>query len=185
MPRTLLFFGLLTLSGCAKVATELDRLPAPTRQGLATAGWLLNGQAHVPLRSDSSAEEPVAGYWEKTPVGCSLSLVLRELSRDGQQGLSLFLPDIQRAGTYALDRTPTRGRDSDVSNVAYGQYYSTRLADPNGVTGPNAPGQLVITCFDTVRNVVAGTFSINLRVAGDGTPLVITYGRFDVHLTRR
>ncbi|WP_375418863.1 hypothetical protein [uncultured Hymenobacter sp.] len=185
MPRTLLFFGLLTLSGCAKKATELDRLPAPTRQGLATAGWLLNGQAHVPLRSDFSADEPVVGYWEKTPVGRSLSLVLRELSRDGQQGVGLFLPDIQRAGTYALNRTPTRGRYSDVSIVACGQHYSTRLDHYTCSTGPDTPGQLVITCFDTVQNVVAGTFTMNLRLAGAGTPLVLTHGRFDVHFTRR
>jgi hypothetical protein len=186
MPRTWLYVGLLTLAGCAKGTTELDRLPAPTRQGLATAGWLLNGQAHVPRRSDASAEELVLGYWEKTAVGHSLSLVLREPSRDGQQGLGFFLPDLQRAATYALDRTPTRGGAYDVSNAAYGEYYSTRLVpDLNGVTGPNAPGQLVITCFDTVRNVVAGTFALNLRAAGDGTPLVITHGRFDVRLTRR
>lgn len=184
MNRLLLFLPLLVTFGFQPGPTELDRLPAPTRQGLATAGWLLNGHAHVPQRSARSAGNPVVGYWEKTAVGRSLSLSFRELSRDGNQGVGLFLPDIRRAGTYALDRTGAS--INDVSNAAYGEYYRVRpLPDLNGFTGPDAPGQLVITRFDTVQHVVAGTFAMSLRPAGNGTPLVITHGRFDVHFTRR
>jgi len=181
--RPFLALLLLAASACKKERTELDRLPDATQEGRATAGWLLDGKARVPTRSSISTGAPVDGYWEKTKSGRSLGLSFHYVSMDEDWGVSFFLPDIRRTGTFALDRVPaiTSGRN----DAGYGQYYSLRPGPRNGYyTGPDAPGQLVITRFDTVQNIVSGTFEMTPRQDGGATTVRVTHGRFDLRFSR-
>ena len=185
MYKPLYFAALLLggLVGCKKEPTELERLPAPSQDGRATAGWLLDGKAQVPARSSISTGPPVNGFWRKTKGGRSLGLSFRQFSMDADWGASFFLPNIQQTGTFALNRVPAI--TSGLNNAAYGEYSHSR-PDPrlNCYTGPNALGQLVITRFDTVQNVVSGTFEMTPREDGGGTTVTITHGRFDMHFDR-
>lgn len=185
MPKSLLFAALVLalLAGCKKDLTELDRLPDSTQDGRATAGWLLDGRAQVPARSSISTGPPVNGYWRKTKGGRSLGLSFRQFSKDEDWGVSIFLPNIRQTGTFALDRSPAI--TSGLNNAGYGQYYHSQ-PDPqlNCYTGPDAPGQLVITRFDTVQNVVSGTFEMTPREDGGGATVTITHGRFNLHFSR-
>ena len=47
-------------------------------------------------------------------------------------------------------------------------------------TGNAARGQVIITRFDTVARVVAGSFEAKLREEGGPDSLNITQGRFDL-----
>ncbi len=185
MAKSLLYATLLLggLAGCKKEPTELDRLPDPSQEGRATAGWLLDGKAQVPARSSISTGPPVNGYWEKTKGGRSLGLSFHQLSKDEDWGVSFFLPNIRQTGTFLLDRVPAI--TSGLNNAGYGHYYQSR-PDPqlNCYTGPDAPGQLVITRFDTVQNVVSGTFEMTPREDGGGATVSVTHGRFDLHFSR-
>ena len=180
LPRPFLALLLLAASACKKERTELDRLPDATREGTATAGWLLNGKARVPKRSSISTGDPVNGYWRRTKGGRSLSLSFRQFSVDEDWGVSFFLPDIRQPGTFALDRVPAI--TSGLNNAGYGHYTTLRPGPRLGYyTDPNAPGQLVITRFDTVQNVVSGTFEMAPRQDGGTETVAVTHGRFDLH----
>ena len=182
MKATLLPLALLlALSACKK--DDPNALPDATQEGKNTAGVLLDGRAFVPKPSSISTGSPVNGYWRKTRGGNSLSLSFRQFSRQEDRGVSFFLPHIRRASTFALNQVPaiTNG----LNNAAYGQYHQQRPTPSTSYyTGPDAPGQLIITRFDTVANIVSGTFEMNPREAGTGATVAITQGRFDLRFDR-
>jgi hypothetical protein len=43
---------------------------------------------------------------------------------------------------------------------------------------------LIITRFDTVQNIVSGTFQMIPHLDGGGSTVELTQGRFDVHFDR-
>ncbi|MGI4742632.1 MAG: hypothetical protein ACRYG7_46330 [Janthinobacterium lividum] len=176
-------FGLALFASCKKEPSPLEQLPDATQQGANTAGWLLDGKAWVPQRSSISTGTPVDGYWQKTKTGSSLGLSFRRFAVGEDWGVEFYLPDIRRAGTFVLNQDPaiTGGRF-----VAYGHYVHSRPApDLDCYTGPNALGELVITRFDTVQNVVSGTFTMAPQDAATGTTVLIDQGRFDLHFEHR
>lgn len=175
---------LALLAGCKKDPTPLDRLPAATQEGLNTAGWLLDGRAWVPVRSSISIGEPVNGYWEKTKTGHSLGISFRQFSIEEDWGADFFLPDIKQAGTFRLAQDPAI--TGGLFAAGYGQFYQQRPSPSvDYYTGPDAPGQLIITRFDTIHDIVSGTFEMSPRETTTGAPAVITQGRFDLHFDHR
>ncbi|MFD1874156.1 hypothetical protein [Hymenobacter bucti] len=175
-----LFVG---LGSCKKDLTPLEQLPAATQDGNNTAGWLLDGRAWVPVRSTISTGPPVSGSWQKTKSGHALSVSFHQFSIEENWGAGFSLLDIRQAGTFTLNQSSTvsGGRFA----ASYGQYYHSRPApDLNCYTGPDALGQLIITRFDTVQNIVSGTFEMTPRDYTTGTAVTITNGRFDVHFER-
>jgi hypothetical protein len=99
-------------------------------------------------------------------------------------GVTFFLPNIQRAGTFVLNQDPAI--TGGLFAVSYGQYYHRRPGPAlDYYTGPNALGELVITRFDTVQNIVSGTFTMSPREASTGEPVQITQGRFDLKFDHR
>lgn len=181
--RFLLLFLLLAAVGCKKEPTELDRLPDATQEGKGTAGWLLDGKAQVPTRSSISTSHPVGGYWRKTRGGRSLSISFHQFSVDEDWGVSFYLPDIRQPGTFPLNQAPPPLTPQ--FSPAYGQYSRSRPdPDRNAYTGPDAPGQLIITRFDTVKNIVSGTFEMTPQEAGSSGTYAVTHGRFDLHFDR-
>lgn len=175
---------LLTVSSCKKEETPLERLPGATQEGKQTAGWLVEERAWVPKRSSISTGSPVYGHWQKTKSGHSLGLSFRRFSIDEVWGVTFFVSDIRQAGTFTLNKDPAiiTGR----KNTAYGQcYYEQPYPTRNNYyTGPDAPGQLIITRFDTINNIVSGTFEMTPREDGGGATVEVTHGRFDLHFDR-
>lgn len=174
---------LLGLGSCKKDITPLEQLPAATQDGHNTAGWLLDGRAWVPASSTISTSSPVGGYWRRTRGGRSLSIGFHQFSLEEDWGIGFFLPNIQQPGTFMLSQVPAI--TSGLNTTAYGHFYQQRPSPyVSYYTGPDAPGQLIITRFDTVQNVVSGTFQMTPRLDGGGSTVEITQGRFDVHFDR-
>lgn len=172
---------LLALSACKK--DDPNALPDATQEGKNTAGWLLDGKAWVPKTSSISTGRPVYGYWRKTKGGRSLDLSFSQFSVQDDWGIGFFLPDIKQAGTFVLNQVPAI--TSGLNNAAYGDYHHLRPGPRlSYYTGPSAPGQLIITRFDTVANIVSGTFEMTPREAGTGATVAITQGRFDLRFDR-
>ncbi|OGX91803.1 hypothetical protein BEN49_04250 [Hymenobacter coccineus] len=175
---------LVLLAGCKKDLSPLEQLPDATEQGLNTAGWLLEGKAWVPVRSTISTGMPNNGYWKKSKTGFSLAVSFHRFSIEEDWGIEFYLPDIRHAGTFVLNQDPaiTGGRFA----AGYGHYVHSRPA-PNldCYTSPNAPGELIITRFDTVQNIVSGTFTMAPQDDATGTPVQITQGRFDLKFDHR
>jgi hypothetical protein len=175
-----LFLG---LSSCKKDPSPLEQLPAATQDGNNTAGWLLDGRAWVPASSTISIGPPVSGSWQKTKGGHSLSVSFSQFSLEEDWGAGFFLPNIRQPGTFVLHQAPaiTGGRFA----ASYGQYYHLRPGPRlSYYTDTDAPGQLIITRFDTVQNIVSGTFQMTPRLDGGGSTVELKQGRFDVHFDR-
>lgn len=169
---------LLGTSSCKKDDPE-SSLPKATREGKNTGGFLLDGKAWVPKASSISTGRPIYGYWRKTRGGHSLSLSLRQFSVQEDWGIGFFLPDIRQAGTFVLNQTPAI--TSGLNNASYGTYSHVRPGPAvSYYTGPDAPGQLIITRFDTVNNIVSGTFEMAPREENGVSTITITQGRFDL-----
>ena len=172
---------LLSAGSCKK--DDPNALPDATQEGKQTAGFLLNGKAWVPKPSTISTGRPVNGSWRKTRGGHSLNLSFRQFSRQEDWGSGFFLPDIRQAGTFVLNQTPAI--TSGLNNAGYGQFYQQRPAPSvNYYTGPDAPGRLIITRFDTVNNIVSGTFEMTPREENGGPTIAITQGRLDLRFDR-
>jgi hypothetical protein len=183
LKHLLLAAGLLATVGCKKDPTELDRLPEATREGKGTAGFLLDGKAWLPLVSDQTGAPAVNGSWRRTRRGQELTLSFTRTGRQEHGGATFFVPDIRQPGTFSLQQEPDIIRGGP--HVAFGEYFSSRPS-PGFIyyTGPDAPGELIITRFDTVQNVVSGTFEMSLREDGGSATLSVTHGRFDLHFSR-
>ena len=184
MRKMLLYAGLGCglLGACKKDEPQAD-LPKATQEGKGTAGFLLDGQAWLPKRSDLTGRPAVNGYWRKTTGGRSLSISFTNISQNEYTGASFFVPDIRQAGTFVLNQVPaiTNGRNS----TSYGGYHSQRPSPGfSYYTGPDAPGELIITRFDTVQNIVSGTFQLSPREEGGSATIAITQGRFDLSFKR-
>jgi hypothetical protein len=176
---TLLLFAV----ACKKERTPLEQLPAATQEGKNTGGWLLHDKAWIPKRSTLSRDPPVGGFWRKTKGGHSLAINFQQFTLQEVWGIGLFIPDIHKAGTFPLQEEPniTLG----LRNTAYGLFYQ-RVNTPavSYYTNPQAPGHVVITRFDTLQNIVSGTFEMTPQLDGGTTTIAITQGRFDLHFNR-
>lgn len=183
-PSVRYWLGLLLIaSSCKKEETPLEQLPGATQEGQQTAGWLLDERAWVPKRSSISTGSPVDGYWQKTKTGHSLGLSFRHFAMKEVWGVTFFVSDIRQAGTFPLNQDPAilTGR----KKTAYGQcYYENPSPKRSYYTGPDAPGQLIITRFDTINNIVSGTFEMTPREEDGGATIEVTHGRFDLHFER-
>ena len=198
----LLLGSLLGLTQCLLLPDDVsmpeDKLPAATQTGANTAGCIVDGLTWVPRETGimfGGNSSPIIVHWGKVRGGQHpLSLVLIKNIDDvthvhGETHLSLYLPDITRPGTFALDQA---GNPSVVNGpTAYG-LFSFNKPSPDQVllTGPGAPGRLVVTRLDTVARIVSGTFEFTPvegsgGLTGNGTPIPggktvrVTQGRFD------
>ncbi len=174
---------LFAASSCKKDDLDPNGLTKATQEGKNTAGWLFDGRAWVPKSSSISTGPPINGYWRKTRGGRSLSISISQFSRQEDWGVGFYLPDIRQPGTFLLNLAPTYLTPQ--FSPGYGQYNRSRPdPDLNAYTGPNAPGRLIITRFDTVNNIVSGTFEMSPREVSTNAVITITQGRFDLRFDR-
>ncbi|GAA3976217.1 hypothetical protein [Hymenobacter antarcticus] len=189
-PRTsaLLLTSLLGLSQCImpEAVAPVETLPDATQTGANTAGCRVDDLIWLPGYDyiDFMGARPISARWSKSPAtgGHGLSLLLSKSIKGPQvhdrTHVSLFVPDITRPGTFVLDQAANPQFGS--TNPAYGGFTFSR-AFPNQqlLTGPGAPGRLVVTRLDTISRVVSGTFEFSARQATTGTSVRVTEGRFD------
>ena len=173
--------ALLLTGACKKEPSEEEKLPAATQQGKGTAGCLVDSKAWTPEFKGGflSAGSPYFVTWRRTPHGKRLAMSLRKVNSQENTGVYFFLPDIRRAGSFALDQPADPLLTS--SNPPYGLFANDKpFPSREYFTGPDATGTLVVTRFDTVARVVSGTFELSVREPGSGQTHELTRGRFDV-----
>ncbi|GAB3233303.1 hypothetical protein GCM10027346_21180 [Hymenobacter seoulensis] len=171
--------GLLLATGCKKEKTELERLPSATQEGKNTAGFLLDGKAWMPEASDLIGSGSATGaQWYRTIAGRTLRLGFSRASDGTSAGI--FIPHITQTGNYRLQESASIGL-FDNNPVYVGFQMTKSLALPRFYfTGPFATGTLVITRFDTVARVVAGTFNATVQEETGTETHELTQGRFDL-----
>lgn len=177
------FFISLTASECKKhkpPGNPVDQLPPQTQPGANTFGCLINGKVFLP----------------KVPsLGPILQCAYQYLNTNYSQGYFFQLSagnksnssDVFGIGIFTDSLAITEGiftlGDKQKGN-SYGLY--SRFNYPQSTiiySESNLPGQLIITKFDEINQIVSGTFWFNV-VKNPGDTIKITDGRFDMQFTK-
>jgi len=178
-----LVFILFSFASCRKhkPSNPVDQLPPATQTGANTFGCLINGQAFLP----------------KGPsLGPILQCAYQYLNTDYSKGFFFQLSagddsnssDVTGIGIYT-DSLEIGKMDFQLGankpGNAYGLYTRINLSgiNMNLYTNNNLPGQLTITKFDEISQIVSGTFWFSV-IKNPGDTLKITDGRFDMQFTK-
>ncbi len=175
---------LLLLPGCRPDDPEVAlTLPAETREGKNTIGFLLNGKVWVNQGRDCSFSSGCRESLESSSYphggGRTFSLQALQASRRDQkpavlQYLSITLDTIKGPGVYLIDGTRL---NADL-------YFRDALrqeSDYYGVDSTKTPFTLHVTTIDTVANIIAGRFEgILYDDVNKQDSIIIREGRFDV-----
>lgn len=175
---------LLLLPGCLPDTPEVAlTLPAETREGKNTIGFLLDGKVWVNYGNDckfpSGCRESLESSAYSRGGGSTFSLqALQAIRRDQKnvvlQYLSLSLDTLKGPGVYLIDGTRLNSdlyfRDALREDLDYYRVDSTKT-----------PFTLHITRLDTVAHIVAGRFEgILYDNVNKQDSIIISEGRFDV-----
>lgn len=175
---------LLSLVACKKDDTDPNGLPKAIQEGKNTAGFLLNGEVWLPERNLSRpGTSPIGANWSAriSQGGRALQVILtRHPNADDYTALNLIFSDVRKLGTFELNQDI----DPAVISGPRPPYAVYSIYEP----GPDrkfyssaaARGQVIISRFDTVARVVAGTFEVKVQEDGGAETLDITQGRFDL-----
>jgi len=174
----ILSFTLLS-SSCKKhviqPVNQLSLLPPATQTGANTFGCLIDGQAFVP-KNQSLLEGPklqcnyiyMAGGYYFTVGGVS------------KNGGGILSDIIIFTDSLAIGQGQTIELTDNMTGNAVGEYY---LNNPPYYTNKMLTGELSITKFDAIKQIVSGTFYFNV-LDNTGDTVKITNGRFDMPYTR-
>lgn len=177
---------LLGLSHCKnKEVTPEDQLPPATQTGQNTAGCRVDGIAWTARAEGLFGPKPIIASWDnafttKRHLKLSFAKVLDDAKSHvhARTRISFFIPNLHSAGTYVLDQLANPELAS--TNPAYGSFsFATLSPDQLLLTGPSATGRLIVTRFDSVARVVAGTFEFTAREASGAATVQVSEGRFD------
>lgn len=185
---SLLLAALLGLTQCKKQGAEpQEQLPEATQTGQNSAGCRVDGQLWLPRHNGTTISgnpiPAVSAVWRKAPTGAhplalSFSKYIDQEHAHNQTGVFLYLPNITQPGTFVLDQAA----NPQVVNgpTAYAAFTFYRPSpDQELLSGPAAPGRLVVTRLDTVARIVSGTFEFTARQASGGPTVRVSEGRFD------
>jgi hypothetical protein len=163
-----------------KPVNQLSLLPPATQTGANTFGCLVNGQAFVP-KNQSILEGPklqcnyiyIGGGYYFTVGGSNKN-------SDGTiNDIILFTDSLAISGSETI---PLR---QNINGDAAGEYLIGNAPYYNYSYFTNGAliGKLNITRFDSIKQIVSGTFYFNV-LDHSGDTVKITDGRFDMPYTR-
>lgn len=191
--------GLTQCIGLHEEPVSALPMPAATHTGANTAGCRVDGQLWVAQLDGSlfgPSGPPVRATWRKTPgqgpehrLHLSLDKNLDPTKQvHDYTSVEMYLTDIRAAGTFVFDQPA----NPNIVNgpMAYASFSFHQGGTKRLLTGPGAPGRLVVTRLDTVAHIVSGTFEFTAAevsggLTGNGTPIPggrivrVTDGRFD------
>jgi len=162
---------ILTTSECKKhkPVNSIDQLPPETQTGSGTIGFLANGQ---PITANYP--KVYATYIYTTQDGYSLGINAKNGNKWNFGLLSDSLK-IQEKDTYPLNNNVF------TKNAAWGGY----MVLPNEYfTKPYLQGELYISHFDSIKQIISGTFWFDATDTISNKTAQIRNGRFDLHYTR-
>ncbi|MBD3748440.1 MAG: hypothetical protein IE931_02990 [Sphingobacteriales bacterium] len=170
----LLAFSFLLFSGmkCKKDSTSFntkDQLPAITKEGKNTFGFLLNGEVWLP-KGGLLDQKLDLSYDPNYSNGSFGLFANRYISSTDKMELTIGATDINKKGTYQFSTTNRNVIYRDTKSNCY--YY-----DNTQITG-----FITITKIDLTGNgIISGTFEFTL--VKDGCPTIVaTEGRFDMSI---
>ncbi len=158
---------------------EIDKLPAATQTGANTFGCLVNGQAFLPHSSSFLTGSYQCNYIY-TNGGYYLTV---KASNDSNNDYNVALV----LGTTMLDIHEGQTLKLEGYNVigkAFGSYGIITGSVLSYETSSFVTGQLYISKFDQIKQIVSGTFSFNAVNASKPDTIHITDGRFDMKYTQ-
>jgi hypothetical protein len=185
MKQFLLFFlSFLLISGSCKKhknVNPIDQLPPETQTGAEAFGCLVNGQVFKPKGSSLSGPN-LSAIYQYLYFNSSSGYVLAVNAADKKDPCNItqigfrFDSTKIKEGTYLL-KSMQKGQGG-------GGYQILKCSNSLNefLSNDQIGGQLNLKKFDTVNQIVSGTFWFN-AVNEKGDTVKITDGRFDVHYT--
>lgn len=172
-------FIILTASHCKKNKPEnpVDQLPSETQTGANTYGCLVDGKIFLPKG------DPLAGPIKKAAyqfVNGKYSLLIsgKSSSSGTVLGIGIQGDSISMAvGDYELVEYNKNGKLSG----SFAEFASGNIND--FYTNNINRGQLIVTKFDTVNQIISGTFWFD-AINSTGHIVQIREGRFDLPYVR-
>lgn len=171
-------------AGCKKEELVDPKLPDATESGLNTAGCKVDGKNWTAYQASIFAPPATSALWRKVIEGRFALSITMDKNDDynevhSKTSISLYVPDIRSTGTFELNQRANPSLAN--TNPAYASFSFNKPAPPQlHLTGPSAPGKLIVTRFDTVARVVAGTFEFSAVERSNTATVQVTEGRFDL-----
>lgn len=166
----------LISASCKKEKTGIDGLPPATQTGEQTFGCLVNGVLFKP-KGVSIDGGPVLQSNYQFVNGDYIYIV----SATQKINNSLFAIDINVLGILMRGGTPLTTGEKGVGIAAYTVYRSGVINEYR--TNSINKGELKITRFDDVNQIVSGTFWFD-AVNDKGEKVEVREGRFDMRFTK-
>jgi len=183
-PIALILLLLLSAASCKK-NKKTDPLPPATQTGANTMGCYVNGVAWLPNT------EPFGSIPGLKPINVDflnnksqLLMTFYRKKNPDDQTLEIFINAFNGVGIYMMDSSSKiigiPGSYGPLNNY---QYFADDKIKKSFVTDESHLGTVTITLYDSIKNIVSGTFQFkgnNLRNVTDS--VVVSEGRFDVTL---
>ena len=185
---SLLFITLLATLSCSSckketvVVNPASQLPAATQTGANTFGCLINGVAFTPKGYLFGAPSLLCAYQFIQNKGYNFQLSADDFSNSSDvTGVGVYTDSmrIKENTSYSLIT-------NNIPNSAYGLYSHVTTQDPFATpvyTKTLMPGSLSITRYDSIKQIVSGTFWF-YALTTKGDTIKITDGRFDMQYTK-
>jgi hypothetical protein len=173
-------FSLIILSSSCKKhviqpVDQLSLLPPATQTGANTFGCLINGQAFVPQNQSFLVGPRLQCNYIYTAGGYYFTVGGVNKNGNGVESDIIVFTD-----SLAIHEGQTIKLMNDEKGNGVGEYF---LVNPPYYTSKTLTGELTITHFDTVKQILSGNFYFNVISTANDT-IKITSGRFDMPYTR-
>lgn len=173
------------ITACKKHAVApINQLPAETQNGANTFSCLVNGKVFKPggISLTSTLGCFYQNLYNTNNPGYFFGLYgVDHRNPEDYPTVGIYLDSVQikDTGVISLAQHDTKGKGYG----EYGHYIREGTNITIYYTNEALKGELNIKHFDSLRQVISGTFWFN-AISNKGDTIKITNGRFDMHYTR-
>lgn len=180
---------LLSFYACSKnddtPNNPVDQLPLATQTGANTIGCLVNGEALLPGGYSLNGQNFQCFYQRvEGEYYFGLSFFRKKGEIIKSINITLQKIKINEGETYILDNNYTNQPINEWGGGAFN--YSERVLDglTYYLTEGSQIGELKITRFDSINQIISGTFWFDAKEINTGEIIHVTNGRFDMQFIR-
>jgi PBP1b-binding outer membrane lipoprotein LpoB len=152
-----IIIAILILSGCSEVVEDSANSQSPSMTAIVDG---------VAWNSTSSLSDTLAILWRNGTSNVISIGATNYKQGSNSEFIRLNINNCRSDSTFAL------------AVINYG--YLARRPMTSFITDSLHIGEVTITKFDTVNNVVAGTFSFAAKEEGGSTTIAVTNGKFNI-----
>jgi hypothetical protein len=167
---------LVLVTSCKK---NVDELPDATQSGANSFGLKLNGELWVPQKAVISGAPILEARYSGT--GGVFINARNFASSPSETEFEIYLKNVSGPATIPLNQLTLKYPNQGAS---YGYYIKRKFMPENEwITSDQFTGSVVVTRFDTVNNIISGTFDFTAgSIDNTADPITITEGRFDIKI---